>query len=122
MLRFTSTHSGDAVESVALADYVGRMKEGQDKIYYLTAENFNAASQSPHLEVFRKKGVEVLLLTDRLDEWLMTHLTEFEGKKFQHIAKGDLDLGEHSKASPLPASNSLTSYRLSLLFTVITMA
>jgi molecular chaperone HtpG len=70
------------------------MKEGQDKIYYLTAENFNAASQSPHLEVFRKKGVEVLLLTDRLDEWLMTHLTEFEGKKFQHIAKGDLDLGE----------------------------
>ena len=94
LLRFTSTHSGDAVESVALADYVGRMKEGQDKIYYLTAENFNAASQSPHLEVFRKKGVEVLLLTDRLDEWLMTHLTEFEGKKFQHIAKGDLDLGE----------------------------
>jgi molecular chaperone HtpG len=93
LLRFTSTHSGDALESVALADYVGRMKEGQDKIYYLTAENFNAASQSPHLEVFRKKGVEVLLLTDRLDEWLMTHLTEFEGKKFQHIAKGDLDLG-----------------------------
>ncbi len=94
LLRFTSTHSGDAVESVALADYLARMKEGQDKIYYLTAENFTAASQSPHLEVFRKKGVEVLLLTDRLDEWLMSHLTEFEGKKFQHIAKGDLDLGE----------------------------
>ncbi len=94
LLRFSSTHSGDALESVSLTDYVGRMKEGQDQIYYLTAENFNAASQSPHLEVFRKKGVEVLLLTDRLDEWLMTHLTEFEAKKFQHIAKGDLDLGE----------------------------
>ncbi len=93
LLRFASTHSGDAVESVALADYVARMKEGQEKIYYLTAENFTAASQSPHLEVFRKKGVEVLLLSDRLDEWLMTHLTEFDGKSFQHIAKGDLDLG-----------------------------
>lgn len=93
LLRFASTHNNDGVQSVALADYVGRMKEGQEDIYYLTADSYAAASQSPHLELFRKKGVEVLLLTDRLDEWLMTHLTEFEGKSFQHIAKGDLDLG-----------------------------
>ncbi|HMV59970.1 MAG TPA: molecular chaperone HtpG [Agitococcus sp.] len=107
LLRFASTLSGDAVESVALADYVARMKEGQEKIYYLTAENFTAASQSPHLEVFRKKGVEVLLLTDRLDEWLMTHLTEFDGKQFQHIAKGDLDLGSLSSEEDKKAEEQL---------------
>ncbi|HQV21763.1 MAG: molecular chaperone HtpG [Moraxellaceae bacterium] len=107
LLRFASTHSGDALESVALADYVSRMKEGQEKIYYLTAENFTAASQSPHLEVFRKKGVEVLLLTERLDEWLMTHLTEFEGKQFQHIAKGDLDLGKLSSEEDKKAEEQL---------------
>ncbi|HNC03320.1 MAG TPA: molecular chaperone HtpG [Agitococcus sp.] len=107
LLRFASTLSGDAVESVALADYVARMKEGQEKIYYLTAENFTAASQSPHLEVFRKKGVEVLLLTDRLDEWLMTHLTEFDGKQFQHVAKGDLDLGSLSSEEDKKAEEQL---------------
>ncbi len=107
LLRFASTQSGDALESVALADYVARMKEGQEKIYYLTAESFTAASQSPHLEVFRKKGVEVLLLTDRLDEWLMTHLTEFEGKQFQHIAKGDLDLGKLSSEEDKKAEEQL---------------
>ncbi|HNL80652.1 MAG TPA: molecular chaperone HtpG [Agitococcus sp.] len=107
LLRFASTLSGDAVESVALADYVARMKEGQEKIYYLTAESFTAASQSPHLEVFRKKGVEVLLLTDRLDEWLMTHLTEFDGKQFQHIAKGDLDLGSLSSEEDKKAEEQL---------------
>ena len=107
LLRFASTQSGDAIESVALADYIGRMKEGQDKIYYLTAENFTAASQSPHLEVFRKKGVEVLLLTDRLDEWLMTHLTEFDGKSFQHVAKGDLDLGSLSSEEDKKAEEQL---------------
>ncbi|HNH43224.1 MAG TPA: molecular chaperone HtpG [Agitococcus sp.] len=107
LLRFASTLSGDAVESVALADYVARMKEGQEKIYYLTAESFTAASQSPHLEVFRKKGVEVLLLTDRLDEWLMTHLTEFDGKQFQHVAKGDLDLGSLSSEEDKKAEEQL---------------
>jgi len=107
LLRFASTQSGDAVESVALADYVSRMKEGQEKIYYLTAESFTAASQSPHLEVFRKKGVEVLLLTDRLDEWLMTHLTEFDGKAFQHVAKGDLDLGSLSSEEDKKAEEEL---------------
>lgn len=107
LLRFASTQSGDAIESVSLADYVARMKEGQEKIYYLTAESFIAASQSPHLEVFRKKGVEVLLLTERLDEWLMTHLSEFEGKTFQHIAKGDLDLGQLSTEEDKKAEEQL---------------
>jgi molecular chaperone HtpG len=107
LLRFASTQSGDAIESVALADYVSRMKQGQEKIYYLTAESFTAASQSPHLEVFRKKGVEVLLLTDRLDEWLMTHLTEFDGKVFQHVAKGDLDLGSLSSEEDKKAEEAL---------------
>lgn len=94
LLRFASTQSGTDTENVALADYVARMQEGQDKIYYLTAENFNTAKSSPHLEIFRKKGIEVLLLTDRIDEWLMSHLTEFDGKSFQDVAKGELDLGD----------------------------
>ncbi|MDS4019067.1 MAG: molecular chaperone HtpG [Candidatus Competibacter sp.] len=92
LLRFASTHADSAEQTVSLADYVGRMKEGQDKIYYITAESFAAAKNSPHLEVFRKKGLEVLLLTDRVDEWLMSHLTEFEGKHLQSVAKGALDL------------------------------
>jgi molecular chaperone HtpG len=70
------------------------MKDGQDKIYYITADNYSAASNSPHLEIFRKKGVEVLLMYDRVDEWLVSHLTEFEGKKLQSVAKGELDLGQ----------------------------
>lgn len=90
LLRFSTTER-DAQE-VSLADYVGRMVAGQDKIYYLTAENLTAARHSPHLEVFRKKGIEVLLLTDRIDEWLVTHLQEFDGKPIKSIAKGDLDL------------------------------
>jgi molecular chaperone HtpG len=94
LLRFASTQAGTETENVALADYVARMQEGQDKIYYLTAENFNTAKNSPHLEIFRKKGIEVLLLTDRIDEWLMSHLTEFDGKSFQDVAKGELDLGD----------------------------
>jgi len=94
LLRFASTQAGTETENVALADYVERMQEGQDKIYYLTAENFNTAKSSPHLEIFRKKGIEVLLLTDRIDEWLMSHLTEFDGKSFQDVAKGELDLGD----------------------------
>ncbi|SFP32071.1 molecular chaperone HtpG [Pseudomonas borbori] len=95
LLRFASTTSSDAGEqSVALADYIGRMKEGQDKIYYLSGESYAQVKNSPHLEVFRKKGIEVLLLTDRIDEWLMSYLTEFDGKHFVDVARGDLDLGK----------------------------
>jgi molecular chaperone HtpG len=92
LLRFASTHADSAEQAVSLSDYIGRMKEGQDKIYYIVADGFAAAKNSPHLEIFRKKGLEVLLLTDRVDEWLMSHLTEFEGKSFQAVTKGALDL------------------------------
>ncbi len=92
LLRFASTHSDNADQTVSLTDYIGRMKDGQDQIYYIVADSFAAAKNSPHLEIFRKKGLEVLLLTDRVDEWLMSHLTEFEGKPFQSVAKGALDL------------------------------
>ncbi|WP_106477224.1 molecular chaperone HtpG [Phytohalomonas tamaricis] len=94
LLRFASTHTDSATQNVSLADYVARMKEGQQKIYYIIADSFNAARHSPHLEIFRKKGIEVLLLSDRVDEWLMSHLNEFEGKTCVDIAKGNLDLGE----------------------------
>jgi len=93
LLRFASTQADSADEIVSLADYVGRMKEGQDKIYYVTAETFNGAKNSPHLEIFRKKGIEVLLLSDRVDEWVVAHLTEFSGKPLVSVAKGGLDLG-----------------------------
>jgi molecular chaperone HtpG len=94
LLRFSSTYDDNPTQSVSLEDYVGRMKEGQEKIYYVTADNFSAAKNSPHLEIFRKKGVEVLLLSDQIDEWLGTHLNEFEGKSLQSVTKGQLDLGE----------------------------
>ncbi|EHJ91293.1 molecular chaperone HtpG [Vreelandella boliviensis] len=94
LLRFASTHSDTATQEHALADYVERMKEGQQKIYYVVADSFNAAKNSPHLEIFRKKGIEVLLLSDRIDDWLMSHLTEFDGKTFADVAKGELDLGD----------------------------
>ena len=94
LLRFATTHDDSEAQTVSLADYVARMKEGQDKIYYITADSFNAARNSPHLEVFRKKGVEVLLLTDRVDEWVVSHLTEFDGKQLVSVAKGGLDLGK----------------------------
>jgi molecular chaperone HtpG len=93
LLRFASTHNDSSEQSVSLADYVGRMSAEQKKIYYVTAETYNAARHSPHLEIFRKKGIEVLLLSERVDEWLVSHLTEFEGKPLQSVAKGDLDLG-----------------------------
>lgn len=92
LLRFASTQNADDAQNVSLADYIARMQEGQDKIYYITADTHTAAKNSPHLEVFRKKGIEVLLLSDRVDEWLMNSLTEFDGKSFQSVAKGDLDL------------------------------
>jgi molecular chaperone HtpG len=94
LLRFASTHADTAEQTVSLKDYSGRMKEGQEKIYYVTAETFNAAKNSPHLEVFRKKGIEVLLLSDRVDEWVVGYLTEFDGKELVSVAKGGLDLGK----------------------------
>ncbi len=94
LLRFASTHADTADETVSLKDYLGRMKPEQEKIYYVTAETFNAAKNSPHLEVFRKKGIEVILLSDRVDEWVVSHLAEFEGKQLVSVAKGGLDLGK----------------------------
>ncbi len=93
LLRFASTHHDSAEQTVSLTDYVGRMKERQDKIYYVTADTWNAAKASPHLEVFRKKGIEVLLLTDRVDEWMLSFLNEFDGKELVSVARGGLDLG-----------------------------
>jgi len=94
LLRFASTHDESGEQSVSFEDYVGRMKEGQDKIYYVTADSYSAAKNSPHLEIFRKKGVEVLLMADRVDEWMLSFLTEFEGKELVSVAKGGLDLGK----------------------------
>ena len=94
LLRFASTHQDTADEAVSLAEYLSRMKPEQEKIYYVTADSFAAAKASPHLEVFRRKGVEVLLLSDRVDEWMMNFFTEFEGKPLQSIARGALDLGK----------------------------
>lgn len=111
LLRFSSTHNDSDVQDQSLEDYVSRMKEGQDKIYYIAAENMNTAKNSPHLEVFRKKGIEVLLLTDRVDDWLMNHLMEFDGKQLQDVGKGQLDLGdledeaEKSEKEQLQADN-----------------
>ena len=94
LLRFSTTHDDAEEQAISLDDYVSRMQEGQDKIYYVVADSFNTAKSSPHIEVFRKKGIEVLLLSDRIDDWLMSHLSEFDGKQFQDVAKGELDLGE----------------------------
>jgi molecular chaperone HtpG len=94
LLRFASTHADSDEQTVSLADYVSRMKDGQDRIFYVTADSFAAAKNSPHLEIFRKKGIEVILLYERVDEWMVTNLTEFEGKQLQSVAKGDLDLGK----------------------------
>jgi molecular chaperone HtpG len=94
LLRFSSTHSDREEQSVSLADYLGRMKQGQDKIYYVTAETFLAAKNSPHLEIFRKRGIEVLILSERVDEWLVANLAEHEGKPLVSVAKGELDLSK----------------------------
>jgi molecular chaperone HtpG len=101
LFRFASTHTDTADQTVSLTDYVSRMKPDQDKIYFVSAETFNACKNSPHLEIFRKKGIEVLFLTDRVDEWLVAHLTEFEGKKLQSVTKGDIDIpaAEEDKAA-----------------------
>ncbi len=94
LLRFSSTHETSETPDVSLEDYVGRMKPGQKHIYYITADSFAAAKNSPHLEIFKKHGIEVLLMYDRIDEWMMQYLTEFDGRKLQSVAKGELDLGE----------------------------
>ncbi len=94
LLRFASTHDESGEQTVSFEDYIGRMKEGQDKLYYVTADSYSAAKNSPHLEIFRKKGVEVLLMADRVDEWMLSFLTEFDGKELVSVAKGGLDLGK----------------------------
>jgi molecular chaperone HtpG len=107
LLRFASTNEDSAVQNVALAQYIERMKEGQDKIYYVVADSFEAAKNSPHMEVFRKKGIEVLLLSDRIDEWLVSHLTEFDGKQLQSVTRGGLDLGDMEDEASKEAQEKL---------------
>jgi molecular chaperone HtpG len=112
LLRFASTHNDTADQTVSLADYISRMKEGQEKIYFVTADTFNAAKNSPHLEIFRKKGIEVLLLSDRVDEWVVGHLTEFDGKHLQSVAKGGLDLGKlEDEAEKQEAEKAADEYK-----------
>ena len=106
LLRFASTQADTEEEGVSLADYLGRMKDGQEKIYYVTADSFTAARHSPHLEIFRKKGIEVLLLSDRVDEWVLGHLHEFQGKALQSVAKGGLDLGKLEDATEKQAQEA----------------
>ncbi|ABZ76162.1 heat shock protein Hsp90 [Shewanella halifaxensis HAW-EB4] len=107
LLRFASTHTGEATANVSLADYVERMKEGQSKIYFIVADSYEAAANSPHLELLRKKGIEVLLMSERIDEWLINHLTEFDGKKLHSVTRGDLELGELEDASEKEAQEKL---------------
>ena len=115
LLRFASTHGDDGEQTVSLTDYIGRMKEGQDKIYYLTGESHTQVRNSPHLEVFRKKGIEVLLLTDRIDEWLMTYLTEFDGRSFVDVTRGDLDLGKLDSDEEKKAQEEVAKTREALV-------
>ncbi len=121
LFRFASTHNDSDTQNVSLDDYVSRMKEGQDKIYYVTAESFAAAKNSPHLEIFRKKGIEVLLLSDRIDEWLVSHLDEFDGKHIQSVAKGDLDLGEEESEETKAAHEATTQDFESVLAQITTV-
>jgi len=112
LIRFASTHGDGDQQVVSLADYIARMKDGQEKIYYVTADSFNAAKNSPHLEIFKKKGIEVLLLSDRVDEWVVGHLTEFEGKQLQSVAKGGLDLGKlEDEAEKQEAEKAADEYK-----------
>ena len=115
LLRFASTHADSAEQLQSLDDYIARMKEGQEKIYYVVAENYNTAKSSPHLEVFRKKGIEVLLLSDRVDEWLMSHLFEYEGKSFQDVGKGQLDLGKLDSEEEKKAQEKVAEAKKPLL-------
>ena len=112
LLRFASTANEGDEQNVSLEQYVARLKDGQDKIFYVTADNYKAAKNSPHLEIFRKKGVEVLLLTDRVDEWMLSFLTEFEGKELVSVAKGGLDLGKlEDEAEKKEHEETETSYK-----------
>ncbi|RON11497.1 molecular chaperone HtpG [Pseudomonas brassicacearum] len=115
LLRFASTQGEEGEQVVALAEYLARAKEGQDKIYYLTGETYAQVKNSPHLEVFRKKGIEVLLLTDRIDEWLMSYLSEFDGKSFVDVARGDLDLGNLDSAEDKKAAEEVAKSKEGLV-------
>jgi len=115
LFRFATTHTDAPRQDQSLQDYVGRMKEGQDRIYYVAAENFTTAKNSPHLEVFRKKGIEVLLLSDRIDDWMVSHLGEFDGKQFQDVARGDLDLGKLETEQDKQAREEKTREKQGLL-------
>ncbi len=115
LLRFATSHDDKAEQLHSLEDYVARMKEGQDKIYYVVAENHRTAASSPHLEVFRKKGIEVLLLSDRVDDWLMNHLAEFDGKSFQDVGRGQLDLGELENEEEKKAQEELAEEHKDLI-------
>lgn len=115
LLRFSSSNDASGEQSVALADYLARAKEGQDKIYYLSGESFAQVKNSPHLEVFHKKGIEVLLLTDRIDEWLMSYLTEFDGKNFVDVTRGDLDLGKLDSEEEKKAQEEVAKSKEGLL-------
>ncbi|WP_172908910.1 molecular chaperone HtpG [Photorhabdus heterorhabditis] len=113
LLRFASTHNDRSAQTVSLEEYVSRMTEGQDKIYYITADSYAAAKNSPHLELFRKKGIEVLLLSDRIDEWMMSYLTEFDSKKFQSVSKADESLNklaDENKAEQEEAEKQLEPF------------
>lgn len=115
LYRFATTQSDSREQSVSLDDYLARMREGQQKIYYITGDNYAAVSASPHLEYFRKKGVEVLLLTDRVDEWMVGHLTEFNGKLFQDVTKGELDLDELADSAEKEQQKELNESHKALL-------
>jgi molecular chaperone HtpG len=115
LLRFASTHADTEEQLQSLDDYIARMKDGQEKIYYTVAENYNTAKSSPHLEVFRKKGIEVLLLSDRVDEWLMSHLFEYDGKSFQDVGKGQLDLGKLDSEEEKQAQEKIAEAKKPLL-------
>jgi molecular chaperone HtpG len=109
LLRFASTDSNEESQTVSLSDYVARMKDGQETIYYITAETHRAALGSPHLEMFTKKGLEVLLLSDPVDEWLVNSLPDFDGKKLQSVSKGDLDLSEDELQQQEEQKESMSS-------------
>src|SRR5204862_1404914 len=112
LYRFSSTHDESGDQSVSLPEYVKRMKEGQDAIYYVTADTLATAKNSPQLEIFRKKGIEVLLFTDRVDEWLLSHLFEFDGKPLQSVAKGSVDLGKlQDEAEKKQAEEAATAFK-----------
>ena len=115
LLRFASTHTGSAAPTVSLDDYISRMKEGQTKIYYIVADSHEAAANSPHLELLRKKGIEVLLMSERIDEWLINHLTEYKEKQLHSVTRGDLELGELEDASEKEAQQKLEQESVALV-------